>query len=140
MVRTERPDAVHKLRVAARRLRSITAAVRPVLDRAATDPLRAELKWLGQELSDARDAEVALAHLRDVVAAERVGRPAVQHRAGGGRDAAQPAGGDPELVDRVGPFGPQHHVRRLQRGELRPDGIEHDVPRRGPVLPRRRRG
>jgi CHAD domain-containing protein len=70
MVRTERPDAVHKLRVAARRLRSITAVVRPVLDRTATDPLREELRWLGQELSDARDAEVAAAHLRDLVEAE----------------------------------------------------------------------
>jgi CHAD domain-containing protein len=72
MVRTDRPDAVHKLRVAARRLRSITAAMRPVLDRAATDPLRAELTWLGRELSRARDDEVALSHLRDVVAAEPV--------------------------------------------------------------------
>jgi CHAD domain-containing protein len=70
MVRTDRPDAVHKLRVAARRLRSITAVVRPVLDRAATDPLRDELRWLGRELSEARDAEVALAHLRDLVAEE----------------------------------------------------------------------
>jgi CHAD domain-containing protein len=70
MVRTDRPDAVHKLRVAARRLRSITAAARPVLDRTATDPLREELRWLGRELSEARDAEVALAHLRDLVAAE----------------------------------------------------------------------
>jgi CHAD domain-containing protein len=70
MVRTERPDAVHKLRVAARRLRSITAVVRPVLDRTATDPLRAELKWLGGELAEARDAEVALAHLRQLVAGE----------------------------------------------------------------------
>ena len=70
MVRTGRPDAVHKLRVAARRLRSITAAVRPVLDRAATDPLREELRWLGRELSAARDDEVALTHLRDLVAAE----------------------------------------------------------------------
>ena len=70
MVRTDRPDAVHKLRVAARRLRSITAAVRPVLDRTATDPLREELRWLGQELSEARDDEVALAHLRGLVAAE----------------------------------------------------------------------
>jgi CHAD domain-containing protein len=70
MVRTNRPDAVHKLRVAARRLRSITAAVRPVLDRTATDPLREELRWLGRELSEARDDEVAVAHLRDLVAAE----------------------------------------------------------------------
>ena len=70
MVRTDRPDAVHKLRVAARRLRSITAAVRPVLDRTVTDPLREELRWLGREVSEARDAEVAVAHLRDLVAAE----------------------------------------------------------------------
>jgi CHAD domain-containing protein len=70
MVRTDRPDAVHKLRVAARRLRSITAAARPVLDRAATDPLREELRWLGRELSEARDTEVALSHLRALVAAE----------------------------------------------------------------------
>ncbi|MFP5369242.1 MAG: CHAD domain-containing protein [Actinomycetes bacterium] len=70
MVRTDRPDAVHGLRVAARRLRSITAAARPVLDRRTTDPLRAELRWLGAELSEVRDEEVALARLREVVAAE----------------------------------------------------------------------
>lgn len=72
MVRTDRPDAVHKLQVAARRLRSITAAARPVLDRGTTDPLRGELKWLGAELSEVRDAEVALARLQEVVAAEPV--------------------------------------------------------------------
>jgi inorganic triphosphatase YgiF len=70
MVRTGQSDAVHKLRVACRRLRSIFAAFRPVLDRAATEPLRAELRWLGAELSDARDDEVALTHLRELVAAE----------------------------------------------------------------------
>ncbi|MCV2491215.1 CYTH and CHAD domain-containing protein [Geodermatophilus sp. YIM 151500] len=70
MVRTDQPDAVHKLRVACRRLRSILASFRTVLDREATDPLRAELRWLGEQLSDARDHEVALAHLRQVVTAE----------------------------------------------------------------------
>jgi CHAD domain-containing protein len=64
MVRTEQPDAVHKLRVAGRRLRSIFAAFRSVLDREVTEPLRAELKWLGLEVSAARDDEVALDHLR----------------------------------------------------------------------------
>jgi CHAD domain-containing protein len=68
MIRTGQPDAVHKFRVACRRLRSILAAFRPVLDRAATDPLRAELKWLGEQLSDARDGEVALVHLSGLVA------------------------------------------------------------------------
>jgi CHAD domain-containing protein len=67
-LRTDRPDSIHQLRVAARRLRSIFAAFRPVLDRAVTDPLRDELSWLGNELGPARDDEVALAHLRAVVA------------------------------------------------------------------------
>ena len=43
--------------------------VRPVLDRAATDLLR-DVALAGAGALDARDAEVALAHLRDVVATE----------------------------------------------------------------------
>ena len=70
MLRTDQEDAVHKLRVAGRRLRSILAAFRPVLARSATEPLREELRWLGAQLSDARDGEVVLAHLREVVAAQ----------------------------------------------------------------------
>jgi CHAD domain-containing protein len=66
-LRTDRPDSVHQLRVAARRLRSILAAYRSVLDRDRTEPLRDELSWFGGELSQARDDEVALAHLRDLV-------------------------------------------------------------------------
>jgi CHAD domain-containing protein len=66
-LRVDRGDAVHKVRVAARRLRSILAAFRPVLDRTVTDPVRDELSWLGGELSQARDDQVALAHLRDLV-------------------------------------------------------------------------
>jgi CHAD domain-containing protein len=46
------------------------AAFRDVLDRTATDPLRDELSWLGAQLADARDAEVAWEHLRGVVAAQ----------------------------------------------------------------------
>jgi CHAD domain-containing protein len=70
MLRTEQPDAVHQVRVAARRLRSTLAAFRNVLEREATRPIRDELAWLGGQFADARDDEVALAHLRDVVAAE----------------------------------------------------------------------
>jgi CHAD domain-containing protein len=72
MARTDQPDAVHQLRVAARRLRSILAAYGRVLDRTATGSLRAELRWLGGELSRARDDEVALARLRNLVAAQPV--------------------------------------------------------------------
>jgi CHAD domain-containing protein len=57
-VRTEADDAVHKMRVATRRLRSALATFRPLFDREVTDPLRDELKWLGGVLGEARDAEV----------------------------------------------------------------------------------
>ena len=70
LLRTDQPDAVHQVRVAARRLRSTLAAFRKVLDRVVTDPLRDELAWLGGQLADARDDEVALDHLRAVVAGE----------------------------------------------------------------------
>jgi CHAD domain-containing protein len=68
LVRTDQPGGVHDLRVACRRLRSIFAAFRRVLDREHTDPLRDELQWLGHEVSDARDGEVALGHLRNLTA------------------------------------------------------------------------
>jgi CHAD domain-containing protein len=71
-VRTEQPEGVHDLRVACRRLRSILAAFRPVLDREHTDPLREELRWVGAQLSGARDTEVALSHLRELVAAQPI--------------------------------------------------------------------
>jgi CHAD domain-containing protein len=70
LLRTEQRDAVHQVRVAARRLRSTLAAFRDVLDREATGPLRDELAWLGGALAAARDDEVALTHLRALVAAE----------------------------------------------------------------------
>jgi CHAD domain-containing protein len=57
-VRMEAHDAIHKMRVATRRLRSALATFRPLFDREVTDPLRDELKWLGGVLGEARDAEV----------------------------------------------------------------------------------
>jgi len=58
LARVDAPDAIHKVRVASRRTRSALAAFRRHLDRAATDPIRDELRWLGQELGAARDSEV----------------------------------------------------------------------------------
>lgn len=72
MVRTDQPDGVHQVRVSCRRLRSVLAAFRPVLDREQTDPVRDELQWAGAQLSGSRDAEVAVAHLREMVAAQPV--------------------------------------------------------------------
>lgn len=57
-VRQDRHDAVHKMRVATRRLRSALSTFRPLLDREVTDPLRDELRWLAGVLGQARDAEV----------------------------------------------------------------------------------
>jgi CHAD domain-containing protein len=57
-VRRGTPDAVHRMRVATRRARSTLRTFRAVLDRAVTDPVGAELKWLAGELGVDRDQEV----------------------------------------------------------------------------------
>src|SRR5690625_3464476 len=69
-VRSDRPDAVHKMRVGTRRLRSLLATFRPVLAREQTDPIRDELKWLADDLGAARDAEVMRDRLLAVLAAQ----------------------------------------------------------------------
>ncbi|MEU4390373.1 CYTH and CHAD domain-containing protein [Kribbella sp. NPDC023855] len=71
-VRRDVHDAVHKMRVATRRLRSALATYRPVVDREAGDRLRAELKWLAGELGGARDAEVQREHFKTAVGAQPV--------------------------------------------------------------------
>ena len=68
-VRRDAPDAVHKMRVATRRLRSALTTYRPLLDRAVTAPLGAELKHLAAVLGEARDAEVLRDHLLGEIAA-----------------------------------------------------------------------
>ncbi|OEJ26901.1 metal-binding protein [Streptomyces agglomeratus] len=62
-VRRGLPDSVHQMRVATRRLRSALRTYRKVLDRAATDLVVAELKWLAGELGADRDQEVLDARL-----------------------------------------------------------------------------
>lgn len=71
-VRREQPDAVHKMRVATRRLRSTLATFRGVLDRDVTDPVRDELKWLAGVLGVARDAEVLRAGFAALVGSQPV--------------------------------------------------------------------
>ena len=68
--RSDEPDAVHQMRVATRRLRSALATYRPLVEREQTDPVREELKWLGQLLGRARDAEVLQLRLQDLLAAQ----------------------------------------------------------------------
>ena len=45
LVRADAHDAVHQMRVGARRLRSALTTFRPLLDRDVTDGLRGELRW-----------------------------------------------------------------------------------------------
>lgn len=66
--RVDAPEAVHKMRVATRRLRSTLRTFRPLLDAERTEPLRAEIKWLSERLGGPRDAEVLKARLLTVVA------------------------------------------------------------------------
>lgn len=70
-VRQDAHDAVHKMRVATRRMRSVLATYRKLLADAETvGSLRNELKWLAGVLGQARDAEVMHARLKDMVAEE----------------------------------------------------------------------
>lgn len=62
------PEGVHQMRVGARRLRSDLRTFRPLLDRAETDPLRPELRWLGTVLGDVRDPDVLEGRLRTAAA------------------------------------------------------------------------
>ncbi|WP_189170313.1 CYTH and CHAD domain-containing protein [Pilimelia anulata] len=66
-VRSGDPDAVHDMRVAIRRLRSTLRTFRPVLDDAASEPLRAELKWLANLLGPVRDSDVMTTRLTEAV-------------------------------------------------------------------------
>jgi CHAD domain-containing protein len=68
LVRAHAPDAVHQMRVAARRSRSLLATYRDLFDAGTVAGLRAELSWLGSELGPARDLEVVRDHLIDAVA------------------------------------------------------------------------
>lgn len=69
-VRLSTPDAVHQMRVAARRLRSALSASRRILPRQRAKDLRDDLKWLGTVLGGVRDTEVIQARLAEEISAE----------------------------------------------------------------------
>jgi CHAD domain-containing protein len=66
-VRQDRPDAVHQMRVATRRMRSALQAYGRVVERSATRELANELKWLAGVLGEARDLEVLHARFTQAV-------------------------------------------------------------------------
>lgn len=93
-VRGEEPEAVHAMRSAARRIRSVLGAYGRLYRASPVRKLRNELKWLGQLLGQPRDAEVLREQLRGQLAglppwdgiAEATTR--LQERTGADYDAA----------------------------------------------------
>ncbi|MFI6771003.1 CHAD domain-containing protein [Streptomyces sp. NPDC050355] len=67
-VRRDLPDTVHQMRVATRRLRSAFRSYTKVLDRAVTQSIGVELKWLAAELGMDRDREVLTERLHGALA------------------------------------------------------------------------
>ncbi|MGB8861842.1 MAG: CYTH and CHAD domain-containing protein, partial [Ilumatobacteraceae bacterium] len=57
-VRRNLPDAIHQMRVAARRLRSVLKVFSPLLEPEWSTALRDELAWIAGQLGGARDREV----------------------------------------------------------------------------------
>ena len=67
-VRAGEDRSVHRLRIAVRRLRSALRTYQPLMPPGATDRLRDELRWLGQSLAPARDAQVLRQRLDHLIA------------------------------------------------------------------------
>ncbi len=64
------PDAVHQLRVAARRMRSALATFSELIESGGSKSLREELQWLAGAVGAARDLEVTRAQLMELIDAE----------------------------------------------------------------------
>jgi CHAD domain-containing protein len=68
-VRRQAPDAVHRMRVAVRRMRSTLRSFDSTVGRGHSGGVAAELQWLGRVLGDERDAEVQARRLHGHVGA-----------------------------------------------------------------------
>jgi inorganic triphosphatase YgiF len=60
-----REEAVHQLRVAARRLRSALSTFKPLVDDGGLSPVKGDLRWLAGSLDEARDLDVFAASVSD---------------------------------------------------------------------------
>jgi CHAD domain-containing protein len=69
-VRAAAPEGIHRMRIAARRLRSALTTAKRLLAAGSTDEVREELRWLGQALSPSRDAQVLRERLAAALDAE----------------------------------------------------------------------
>lgn len=67
LARADIPDAVHQLRVRFRRLRASLKTFDSILESRLTDPVRDDLKWIGDILGRPRDLEVLQSRLSALV-------------------------------------------------------------------------
>ncbi|KQY93370.1 metal-binding protein [Caulobacter sp. Root1455] len=79
------PERVHKLRVAARRFRALLSTFKALADDPAARHVKAELKWLADELGAARNLDVFIAD---------VWRPAAENQSAPDQVGLDPAGQD----------------------------------------------
>jgi len=68
-VRQELPEAVTRMRVATRQLRSVLHGFSRILDPEQTQPVADELKWLGAQLAEEHDIEVMIERFTQVIRA-----------------------------------------------------------------------
>jgi CHAD domain-containing protein len=66
-VRQELPEAVTRMRVATRQLRSVLHGFSRILDAEQTQPVADELKWLGAQLAEEHDTEVMIERFTQVI-------------------------------------------------------------------------
>lgn len=101
-VRLGGEDAVHQMRVAARRLRSVLLVFAPLVDPIWLAEVRAELGWLGTALGDARDHEVVLDLVMgelDQLLGDGVGSAAIRSSISATLARLSPADSGGELLD-----------------------------------------
>ena len=88
------PNAVHQLRVAARRLRSALATFRPVVDDADYARVKGELRWLAKAFDQARNLDVfadEVLHPAILMETPPAGLPALVNAVAEAREAARRA-------------------------------------------------
>jgi inorganic triphosphatase YgiF len=86
------PEAVHQLRVAARRLRSALATFRPVVEDGRYEAVKGELRWLAKAFDNARNLDVYADEVlapAQTMAAPPTGLSALVHAVEAARESAR---------------------------------------------------
>ena len=125
------PEELHQLRVAVRRMRAVLRSARPFLDKSWSEPLRAELGWLGRSLGPVRDLDVLLDRLRgDAAELDEAERPAAEQLLAG-LDAAREQAREQLIAaldsDRCAEL--IHSLAEAVRGPLPTSGTSEDTAR-----------